>query len=178
MTRGAADAVCQMLRRFVGLSDTAAAIVACALVAALLGCVTLGVVTRTLGNPLIWTDELSRFLMVWLAVFGWILASRKRIHVRIRFFQDHLPRRMHRAVELVIQIALALFGVLICGYSVGLVAKNHDLEATSMPVSMAWIYVPMVLAGLVTALQGMREVAGVLRRAKVRPPAGGEAMRQ
>ncbi len=80
-----------MLRRLVGGFDQAAAFIACALVVALLGCVALGVVTRSLGDPLIWTDELSRFLMVWLAVFGWILASRKRIHVRIRFFQDLLP---------------------------------------------------------------------------------------
>jgi TRAP-type C4-dicarboxylate transport system permease small subunit len=159
-----------MLRRLVGLSDRAAAIVACALVVALLVCVSLGVVTRTLGNPYIWTDELSRFLMVWLAVFGWILASRKRIHVRIRFFQDHLPARAHRAVELVIQLALALFGVLVCGYGVGLVVKNHDLEATSMPVSMAWIYAPIVLAGLVTAAQGAREVVEVLSRPKAAVP--------
>jgi len=75
-----------MLRAFAGGFDKAAAFVGCGLVIALLVCVALGVVTRALGEPLIWTDELSRFLMVWLAVFGWVLASRKRIHVRIRFF--------------------------------------------------------------------------------------------
>ena len=155
-----------MLRRLVGFSDHAAAIVACALVVALLVCVSLGVVTRTLGNPLIWTDELSRFLMVWLAVFGWILASRKRIHVRIRYFQDLLPARLHRWVELAIQLAVTLFGAFVFWYSFGLVAKNIDLEATSLPIVMAWMYVPMVLAGLVTALQGAREVVEVLSRRK------------
>ena len=58
------------MRYLIGGFDRAAAIVACALVVALLVCVALGVVTRGLGEPLIWTDELSRFLMVWLAVFG------------------------------------------------------------------------------------------------------------
>ncbi|TMG82770.1 MAG: TRAP transporter small permease subunit [Betaproteobacteria bacterium] len=85
--------------------DKAAQFVCCALVTALLGCVSLGAATRGLGNPLIWTDELSRFLMVWLAVFGWIVATRKRIHVRIRFFQDHLPKQAHKATELAIQAA-------------------------------------------------------------------------
>jgi len=154
-----------MLRRLAGAFDKVAAFVACALVAALLGCVSLGVVTRSLGEPLIWTDELSRFLMVWLAVFGWIAASRKRIHVRIRFIQDHLPSSAHKATELAIQGALTLLGVLICVYSVGLVAKNHDLEATTLPISMAWMYVPMLLAGIVTAVQGAREAVGVLYRA-------------
>jgi TRAP-type transport system small permease protein len=161
-----------MLRALAGAFDKAAAVVCCALVTALLGCVSLGVVTRTLGDPLIWTDELSRFLMVWLAVFGWVVASRKRIHVRIRFFQDLLPSRGHKTAEIAIQTALTLFGALITWYSVGLIGKNHDLHATSMPISMAWMYVPMLLAGGITALQGASELIDALRRA--RAPAASE----
>jgi len=155
-----------MLRSLLRGCDSAAAFIACALVAALLGCVALGVITRGLGNPLIWTDELSRFLMVWLAVFGWILASRKRIHVRIRYFQDLLPAPAHATVETVFQLAMTLFGVLIAWYGVGLVRKNHDLEATSLPIAMAWMYVPMVLAGFVTAVQGASEVIAAFERSR------------
>ena len=163
-----------MLRHLAGAFDKATAFVACVLVAALLVCVSLGVVTRAAGAPLIWTDEFSRFLMVWLAVFGGILASRKRLHVRIRYFQDLLPTRAHRAVELAIQLAVTLFGVLIFAFSVGLVNKNLDLEATSLPISMSWMYVPMVLAGVVFAVQGAREIVEVLRRPKLRASSGAE----
>ena len=155
-----------------GPFDRIAAVVACALLIALLGCVTLGVLTRAAGSPLIWTDELSRLLMVWLAVFGWILASRKRIHVRIRFFQDLLPVTAHRTAELGIQLAMLALGVAIAWYSVGLVIKNHDLEATTLPISMSWMYAPMVLAGIVTAVQGFAEFVEMLlqlQRAKAAP---------
>ncbi|MDQ6917198.1 MAG: TRAP transporter small permease [Pseudomonadota bacterium] len=163
-------------RALVGAFDTAALFVCCALVAALLGCVAVGAITRTLGDPLIWTDELSRFLMVWLAVFGWVVASRKRIHVRIRFFQDRLPARGHRATEVAIQSAMTLFGGLSAAYSVGLIGKNHDLQATTLPISMAWMYMPMVLGGAITALQGASEIVGTLRRrTQSRPPGDEEA---
>jgi len=152
------------LRALAGAFDKASLLVCCALVTALLVCVSLGAVTRSLGNPLIWTDELSRFLMVWLAVFGWIAASRRRIHVRIRFFQDRLPRRGHKAMELAIQSAMTLFGALVAAYSFGLIGKNHDLEATTLPISMAWMYAPMVLGGAITALQGASEVIETLLR--------------
>ncbi len=165
-----------MLRRLVGAFDRATAFVACVLVAALLGCVSLGVVTRAAGAPLIWTDEFSRFLMVWLAVFGGILASRKRLHVRIRYFQDLLPARAHSAVELAIQCAVTLFGAMICYFSVGLVNKNLDLEATSLPISMSWMYVPMVLAGVVFAVQGAREIVEVLRRPRAPALPGAETI--
>ena len=158
-----------MRRVVAGAFDRASAIVCCALVVALLAVVSLGALTRSFGEPLIWSDELSRFLMVWLAVFGWVVATRKRIHVRIRFFQDRLPVRAHQATELVIQFAMTLFGLLVAVYSVGLIGKNHDLEATSLPISMAWMYAPMVLGGAVTALQGASELIGALRRPP--PPA-------
>ena len=164
-----------MLRVLAGAFDKAAAFVCCALVVALLVCVSLGALTRSLGEPLIWTDELSRFLMVWLAVFGWIVASRKRIHVRIRFFQDRLPKRGHKATELAIQSAMTLFGALIAAYSVGLIGRNHDLEATTLPISMAWMYIPMVLGGSITALQGASEVIETLRRKRL-PAARGKVI--
>ena len=143
--------------------------------AALLACVSAGVVTRELGAPLIWTDELSRFLMVWLAAFGWMVASRKRIHVRIRYFQDRLPRSAHNAVEIAIQAALVAFGALVTYYGVGLVAKNHDLTATTLPLSMSWMYAPLVLAGAVTAIQGAIELAAAARREREVAAAGGSA---
>ncbi|TMH38301.1 MAG: TRAP transporter small permease [Betaproteobacteria bacterium] len=155
-----------MLRCLARAFDKLAALVACALMVALLGCVSLGVVTRSLGQPVIWTDELSRFLMVWLAVFGWVIASRKRIHVRIRFIQDRLPIPAHKAAEIAIQALLGILGASIFIYSVALVAKNRDLEATTLPISMAWMYAPMVLAGIVTAAQGVREALAALHRAK------------
>jgi len=164
-----------ILRLLAGVFDRAAEIACCVLVTALLGCVALGVVTRELGAPLIWTDELSRFLLVWLAVFGWIMASRKRIHVRIRYFQDLLPRRAHLALEVAIQVAVTVFGVLIAAYSVGLVGRNHDLDATTLPISMASMYASMVLAGVVTAAQGVRDVAAVVRRPALPAISGDEA---
>jgi TRAP-type C4-dicarboxylate transport system permease small subunit len=158
-----------MLRALAGIFDKAAFFVCAVLVITLLVCVSLGAITRSLGDPLIWTDELSRFLMVWLAVFGWVAASRRRIHVRIRFFQDRLPKRGHQATEIAIQFAMSLFGALVAVYGAGLIGKNYDLDATTLPISMAWMYAPLVLGGAITALQGAGELIEALRR----PPRSG-----
>jgi TRAP-type transport system small permease protein len=147
-----------MMQRFPMVFDRVVGAVACFILLALLVCVTLGVVTRAMNDPLIWTDEVSRFLMIWLAVFGWILASRRRTHVRIRFFQDLLPKQAWKVAEIAIQAALCIFGFGIMFYSVGLVIRNFDLEATTVPISFAWMYAPMILAGAVTAAQALSEI--------------------
>jgi TRAP-type C4-dicarboxylate transport system permease small subunit len=144
------------------------------LIVALLGCVTLGIITRALGDPLIWTDEVSRFLMLWCAVCGWVIASRRRAHIRIRFFHDLLPPRAWRAAEIAMQAAMAVFGLAAGWYSIHLVAVNWDLEATTVPISIAWLYVPMVFAGFVTAAQGLAELIENIRDRDVSPYAPAE----
>ena len=137
------------------LLDRLLELCACLLLVALLVTVLLGVVTRAADDPLIWTDEGARFLMVWLASFGWMVAGRRRAHVRIRYFQGLLPASLHAATERVIQLALAVFGCAVAFFGVGLIWRNLGLEATSLPVSMAWLYAPLVPAGLVMAGQAL-----------------------
>ena len=147
------------------LIDRAVTAVAAAALTALLVTVMLGVITRALGSPLIWTDEGSRMLMAWLAGFGWIIALRRRVHIRIRFFHDLLPPPLWRAAEVVMQLAVCAFGLLLVRFGTDLVRRNLDVDATSLPVPIAVSYVPIVLVGLATAWQGLLqagEAAGLL----------------
>jgi TRAP-type transport system small permease protein len=146
-----------MLARLRLLADRGSALLAMMLLVALLATVLLGVVTRALNMPLIWTDEVSRLLMVWLAVFGWILACRRRGHIRVRFFRDLLPPRLLRLAEIVMQFGVAVFGILLFWFGRELIFRNIDLQATTLPISMSWLYAPISLAGLVTAAQAIHE---------------------
>jgi TRAP-type transport system small permease protein len=143
--------------------DTTLSVAALLLLVALLVVISLGVVTRALGDPLIWTDEVARFAMIWLAVCGWLLASRRHAHIRIRYFVDKLPRPARRGMEVLLQSGVALFGALLAWFGWSLVTRNLDIEATTIPVSMTVMYVPVVLAGVVTALQGLAEVIEAAR---------------
>lgn len=166
-----------MLDRARHLLDAALAFAAALLLCLLLLCVSLSVVTRALGDPLIWTDEIARFLMIWLAVLGWLLASRRRVHIRIRFFVDRLPSLVRPTIERVLLIAVALFGALTAWYGYDLVKRNLDIAATTVPLPMSVVYLPIVLAGLLTLAQALGEIADSLRRhGAAAPPADGGAI--
>jgi TRAP-type C4-dicarboxylate transport system permease small subunit len=128
---------------------------ACLLLLLLFATVLAGIVTRAAGQPLTWTDEGARFLMVWLACCGWVLACRRRAHVRIRYFQGLLPPGAFRGIEILIQLAMAFLGLVVAAYAVQLVQRNAGLDATSLPIAMAWLYVPLIPAGIAMALQAV-----------------------
>jgi TRAP-type transport system small permease protein len=138
--------------------DRALHVFAGALLVALLATVTAGIVSRGLNRPFSWTDELSGFLMVWLACFGWMIATRRNGHIRIRFFQDLLPAGAHRGLEVLLQIATAFFGAIVAWKSIHLIGTNSDVEAVTIPIATAWVYAPLLPAGLLTLAQALADI--------------------
>lgn len=147
----------------VRLLDRAVAIVAMVAVVVLCLAVLAGVFSRGLGEPVIWSDEAARFVMVWLACLGWVLAGRKRSHIRVRYFLDKVPETARGWLEIAMQAAVCVFGILTAWYGAELVRRNLEIEATTIPIVMAWMYLPVVLAGLATAAQGASEVYLLMR---------------
>jgi TRAP-type C4-dicarboxylate transport system permease small subunit len=152
-----------MMSRLARSADRAIEWLAVITLFAMLVTVMLGVITRALDDPLIWTDELSRYLLVWTAGLGWMIASRRHVHIRITFFIEKLPDRLHRLVEATLQVSVVLFGLLLIWQGLVLVRRNYDLEATSMPLSVAWLYAPLLLIGLWVAAQAVAEFWQALR---------------
>jgi TRAP-type C4-dicarboxylate transport system permease small subunit len=70
----------------------------------------------------------------------------------------------------VIQCGILVLGAMLAWYGVDIVMRNRDMEALSLPLSLAWMYVPIVIAGLVTAAQAIGEIIERLRDGRS-PPA-------
>lgn len=146
--------------RLVAAFDLGVKILAGAVAVVLLGVVVAGVVARGLNRPLIFSDELSGVLMVWLACLGWIIATRSGAHIRIRLLLDKLPGAAWRPVEVTLQLGVALFGAVVAWRSLHLIETNWDIEAVTMPLSMGWMFVPLFPAGVVTCLQAIADMLG------------------
>lgn len=150
--------------------DRALIVLAAAFVVVLLATVTAGVVFRAVNQPLSWTDEAAGFLMVWVACLGWMIGTRRHAHIRIRVLQDKLPRGAWNASEIVFQLGTALLGGVIAWHGIALIRTNADIEAISMPLAVAWMYAPMLPAGLLTLGQALAEIVLVLRGRAVSGP--------
>jgi TRAP-type C4-dicarboxylate transport system permease small subunit len=151
-----------MLKSLLRLSDRLVRHAAVALLLTLLATVVAGVVSRQLNAPLAWTDELAQYLLVWTGFIGWIVAARRRSHIRVTVFADKLPVRAGRVLEIVTQAAIIVFATILTRYSFGLIERTWDVESIALPVSTAALYMAMPLAGLALILQALAEIAGIV----------------
>jgi TRAP-type C4-dicarboxylate transport system permease small subunit len=161
------------MNRFLSLADSLLRWSAVVLLLTLLVSVLVGVISRQLNAPVAWSDELAQYLLVWTAFVGWIIASRRRSHIRITVFADKLPAPLGLALELLTQGLVVLFAVVLLRYSFGLIDRTWDVESIALPITAAALYVAMPLAALALVLQAFGDAALALAGKRVAAPEPG-----
>ena len=85
----------------------------------------LGVVSRQLNAPLAWTDEVAQMFLVWAAVAGWMIALRRRSHIRITMLRRPAAAPVRAScAEIAIQLCVVAFGALLLRYGFGLIERT------------------------------------------------------
>ena len=101
-----------------------------------------------LANPSSFTDELARYLMIWLGVMGTAYVSGKRLHVSIDFFPSQLNLSLQKTMQKIIIsiIILATFLIFIFGGS-RLVFLTYILgqksAALQIPLYIVYLCIPL-----------------------------------
>lgn len=93
-----------------------------------------------LNEPLAWTEEVARHLMVWSALLGAAVAYRRKGHLGMDILVMHLPRRWQRRVEVALQIlSIAFFGLLVI-HGIPLVERTMRQLSSAIRIPMGYIY--------------------------------------
>jgi TRAP-type C4-dicarboxylate transport system permease small subunit len=115
--------------------------------------VLLGVVFRyIIGDPLQWSEELARFLMLWGSFLAINVALRKNQHIRIDIILKKMPPFLHGVVGLLIDVLSGCFLIILAikGYDM---ATGSFMKAMSMDFSMFWILLSVPIGALLTLVQ-------------------------
>lgn len=104
------------------------------------------VVARYVFNSsLIWAEELSQYLMVWVTFLGAGLAFTQGRHVAVEFLQDAMPapagRRVRGAVLVLCLIFMAVVAVL--GFQFAAFAWDLETPAMNIPFGIPYLAVPI-----------------------------------
>ena len=112
------------------------------------------VATRFLfRDPSSWTEELARFLLIWVALLGAAYASGRKMHLAIDLLARTRPAWSH-ALSAVALLATAAFGLIALGIGgTRLVLLTLELGQTSAALgwSLGWVYLVVPLSGLLMA---------------------------
>ncbi|MDR3230115.1 MAG: TRAP transporter small permease [Synergistaceae bacterium] len=123
------------------------------------------VVFRQLGQSLPWSEELSRYLLVWITMIGASEGIKRAVHVGVEAFTIFLPLKLKKTINIVALLVCVLFCGIVLYYSLSIIrvqATNKQITpAMQIPMWIAYAALP---AG--AALMIVRYVQVIVRSVK------------
>lgn len=98
------------------------------------------VLRYTTGDSIVWAEEVSRHLMIWVTFLGAGLVLRFGGHVAIDNLHTRLGTRGARAVRSVVVAGIALFSAAMTYYSCLYLWAMRFQTTAATDISIAWIY--------------------------------------
>lgn len=106
-----------------------------------------------LGSPLVWSEELARYLFIWVSYLGWVFASRGGTHIRISAFFDALPPAVKRWIWILHQILILVFAFVLGWLGYRMVLKNLDVPTITLFFTYSVVYLAVPICSLLIVFQ-------------------------
>ncbi len=106
---------------------------------------------NVLFTTAMWTEELAKFLFVYIVFIGSATLMENEGHIRIAILSDRLSGPLARWHRLFVELVLVVFGVIFAWSSWVNVINSWEFYAPSMPwFRLAYLYLGLVISGLLT----------------------------
>lgn len=98
--------------------------------------------------PLQWTEELSGLLMIWVVMFGAVVAERDNTHLSIPFLADALTQRRQRVLTLFVSL-ISILLLIIMAWSAWKLAAGTAFKTTQiLKISWFWIDIAVTIGAI------------------------------
>ena len=127
--------------------------------------VLLQIMARGVGWNIVWTEESSRFLFIWIIFLGVSAGIKYDTHIGTNIFVNLLPKRMFKPAALVKEILFFLFVCYMAKLSLLLLAMQLQFKqtapATGFPIYLISIILP--IGFITTALRILFKIIKTVR---------------
>ena len=134
------------------LPERALHLLAIVLFVGVLALVLAQVVMRKFFAPLVWSEELARYLFIWVSFLGWVIASRRQSHVRVAAFVQRVSRPWRIALGCFSDLSALVLAAILVWYGIALVQNNRDVETVTLFFNYALVYGVVPFSGVVIGL--------------------------
>lgn len=113
-----------------------------------------GVIARyAMRNPFAWTEEASRFLMIWMVLLGMSVVTRNRENLCVEFLVIKLPVFLQRIIKFINEVLVMVFLYILVveGFKMAVNAKVQIVP--SLGITMFYPLLCIPIGGMLTMIQ-------------------------
>ncbi|SFP31419.1 TRAP transporter small permease [Tranquillimonas alkanivorans] len=132
-------------------------------IVALVAVISLQIVSRVFFTAVSWTEEVARFLLVWLTFLGAALALAEHRHIAVTVLTERLPERLRRGVVLLGLVATIAFFVALAWIGLDYMVMQSFQRSASLRIPMIYVYGVIPVCSGLMALLCLTDLVAALR---------------
>lgn len=129
----------KVIRKISEILDRVCGVVIVFMIGAMVILTTAQIIFRTWFTSLSWSEEVTRYLLIWSTFLGATCVYRHFGNIAITFVQDAMPVPVRKAMRIMVQVLCLVLFVLLCYYGTRY-TLNLKKTATSIPIKMSYIF--------------------------------------
>lgn len=149
-----------MKKRFLKVYDRFLENATVALIAGIMIIMFPAIILRSVvGTPVIWAEEVARYMFVWLVFIGSAVAVNQKAHIAVDYLTSRLPAQINRWVTLLLNLISIAFFLLV--FIIGLQFATRGLATpgwTAPFLRMGWAWGAIPCGSLLIAYNLLRVV--------------------
>lgn len=142
------------------------------------------VVCRIAGHALSWSEEMTRYLLIWSSMLGAGCVYKHSGHISIEVLQNAMPPKVKKAMKILVQVlCIILFAMIVVfGYQYYQRQGNQVSAAMKVPMRFVYLAIPIgcgtmfvhALDALFSLITGKGEAEDSVKEAESSTPAAEE----
>jgi len=103
-------------------------------------------------RPPAWSEELSRFVFIWMIMFSAVLVTREQSHIQITFILDLLPKTLRFYMSNFVRLLMIGFCWVMIQQGLRIYPIVAEASSPSFGISMGWLYLSIPVSGILMGI--------------------------
>lgn len=131
------------------------------LLAAMSIVVMIQIVLKWFNMPLSWSEEMARYMFIWLIYIASAYAVKKRTHIKVEILSLLLKEKGNFILDVIADLAFLIFATVIAYFgwiATYRIAFVHVQASPSMHINMGWAYMSFALGCTLMAIRLVQDL--------------------
>ncbi|RXT04797.1 TRAP transporter small permease [Ammoniphilus sp. CFH 90114] len=102
-----------------------------------------------------WTEELVRYLFVWIVFLGIGVVYKLKGHAQVEIMKNFLPVRLKRPLSLVVEAVNAVFFTVLLVKGYDMLRITDGQLSPSLQMSMSWMYLSILACSFICLIHAL-----------------------
>ncbi len=123
-----------------------------------------------LKNPSSFTEELARYLLIWVGLLGASYVTGRKMHLAIDVVINRLTGRARRLVEYLIEVSILVFAFFVMvfgGIRLVIITLTLNQISAVLRIKLGYVYLVLPLSGLILVFYSLLFIAEIYRKRKI-----------